>query len=171
MAKSHHTFKSKKAAREAGLRNKRELLRNWLAPREDAVPLLIKGEEFYAQADCERVLTETTAKRERLSVPTSLSPYAVKPVRIKSIWLQCYVYRESSLVPRRARREIPPAAIDLLQAIYVVNCHAKRCRDAARRSYEAGCYSFATNWSERKVFAYSLKDRGIAHAHTLGRLQ
>lgn len=74
------------------------------------------------------------------------------------------VYDETQIEQIAIRLEIPPREIGLLPALRVVNRYAKRARDCARNSYEAGAHAFASIWKTRKDEAYHLKDQALHYA-------
>src|SRR5438874_1469464 len=50
------SFETKKSARDAGLRNATEWIRNGFATQKDAIGVEVKGERFFEQIECEPVL-------------------------------------------------------------------------------------------------------------------
>lgn len=71
--------------------------------------------------------------------------------------------------PRKANVKFE-TEIDLVQAIWVVNRYAKRCRDAASACFMHRVHSFAATWKRKKEEAYYLKGQALHHAVTDGLL-
>ena len=174
---TEHGFKTKKAARQAGLRTKEDWLKRekspdgkWrkpIIPRIDAMPVTVKGDSFYRPEDCEEVISETEAKRRRLKISNGAQPVT------ELYYRYCGynpVYRLSDFVPIPIRKEIPPKEIDLLPAIFTVNKAAKRFRDQAESYYKKEQHGFAGDRKSKKSKLYHLKDRGIACACRSGKL-
>jgi hypothetical protein len=61
------SFETKKAAREAGLRNATEWIRTGFAVQKDAFGVEVKGERFFEQLECEPALDIITAAARDLS--------------------------------------------------------------------------------------------------------
>ena len=122
-------IRTKIAARKAGYIGESKVYEKSFRriPRRQAKPVVIKGEMFFAEADCERLLNKTDARMLGLRIPDDL-----EPVEWRS-WKYGYfgLWRESDLVPAVRRAQKPPRAIDLLAAVFSVNRSAKRYRDAA----------------------------------------
>jgi hypothetical protein len=165
----HTAPRTKKAAREAGFVAERDLAKQGCReiPRRDAGHIVIKGEVFYARADCERLLNKTDARRLKRLVPNGL-----EPVEWRS-WKYGYfgLWRESDLVPVAKRVTKRPVAIDLLAAVFSVNRSAKRYRNAASCCYASRTHGLAKAARIRKELLYRLKDQGIAEAIRQGRIQ
>lgn len=72
---------------------------------------------------------------------------------------------ERSKKPWRKRTPQPSAAteIDVLDALQEVTRAAKRARDGASASYEAGAHGFARLHANRKRTLYEIKDQCVAH--------
>lgn len=163
-------LRTKKHARQAGYIGERQLHTQSCRtiPRRGAEPVVIKGELFFVETDCERLLNKTEARNLGLRVPRG-----VEPVEWRS-WKYGYfgLWRKSDLVPVARRAEKSPArAIDLLAAVFSVNRSAKRYRDAAGSCYSSGTHGLAKAAKLRKELLYRLKDRGIAEAFRQGRIQ
>ncbi len=67
---SRGQFRTKKAAREAGYRTAKNWQSGWprLTPRRDAQPVVVKGEAFFSEADCEEILSKTAAIKRGLKI-------------------------------------------------------------------------------------------------------
>jgi len=146
--------------------------RGVLVARRNAMPTTVKGEKFFAPNQCERLLSRTAAKQERLTVPATTEPTRYLTHRVgngaKSVTYP--VFRESQCSRITQRKSRPPETVDLLVAIFAVNRSAKRYRDAAQALYQANQHGFAGDSRKKKETLYELKERGIAAAVRQGRL-
>jgi hypothetical protein len=164
-------IKTKKAAREAGLRTREEWLRGWppTAVRLDATPVIVKGAEYFRDADCEELVSKAEAGRRGLLIADDAVP--AKMIYSDKFKKHYDVYRISDCIAKRKIAAVAPSAIDLLRAIFTVNKAAKRYRDAAQGQYQRSVHGFAQNSRQRKELLYRVKDRGISAAYCQGRLQ
>lgn len=80
------------------------------------------------------------------------------------------VYSEDQTEPRRRVTVREAEQIDLLAAVWVINRHAKRCRDAARHAYDIDNHGRASGFSARKAKMYDLKSQVLHYLVTEGRL-
>jgi len=180
MSNSVTVLKTKKAARDAGLRTHVEWLKSehnhqgtyrWpMVPSRNAVPQIIKGEEFYTRDDCEELVSRTEARRRGLVVPEGTAPVTQLYTRQHNVSQQYDVFRISDCVVKRPRTSRPARTVDLLEAVFAVNRAAKRYRDAARKHYYGRRHGFAGHARLRKESLYHLKDRGILAAVRENRL-
>jgi len=67
------TFKTKKAARDAGLKTKSEWMkrdyktgRSQMIPVRQAKPVIVKNEEFFSFDNCEEIISRTEGKKRGL---------------------------------------------------------------------------------------------------------
>ncbi len=67
-------FKTKKAARAAGYLSESDMRGKPVAPKQDAVPIVVKGETFYGREQCEQLVSRTAAKRRGLYVAENAEP-------------------------------------------------------------------------------------------------
>jgi hypothetical protein len=165
-------FVTKKAARQAGYLPAAEWWTKWALPKRDAIPLLVKGEEFLGPDQVEDVISATDAKRKKLQLKPGTESVGVKSWRAS--WgsrAKCNVYRRSDFTDAMPHRVRPPEQIDLLRAIFVVNKSAKRFRDAASAQYNHRQHGLAKTAKRTKLRLYDLKDRGIAAGYKAGRLE
>ena len=170
-------LRTKKAARETGYIAEVNLLDRRLVARREALPTVIEGERFFHERDCERLLNKTDARYAHLRVPHGLEPVVWRSWKYGAFGL----WRESDLIPVAKCNKKPPEVIDLLAAVFVVNRSAKRYRNAASSCYEQAVYFSGRDKSkfhglsraakQKKTRLYGLKDRGIAEAYRLGRIQ
>ncbi len=163
---------TKKAARKAGYVSESDLERKPIAPRRDAQPILVKGEQFFDRSECEELLSKTAAKRRHLAIPGTAQPVKTLHVimRFRSVWYDVYRVSDCVPIPTRTGKTIPPVEIDLLKAIFVANKAAKRYRDSAQSNYRQGQHGFAGRARRKKEHLYRLKDRGVVEAYRQGRL-
>ena len=66
--------KTKKAAKQLGLRISMGWLGRSLAPRRAELPVHVKGDEFYSEQQCERLMSRTEGRRHRLKLPSEADP-------------------------------------------------------------------------------------------------
>ena len=175
-------FKTKKAAKAAGLRtqlkwSKRQQkadggYRPPVIPRKSAVPIVVKGEEFFRFEDCEELVSRPEARRRGLSVPRNAHPAGLAryPVRMTGV-AEYDLFRLSDCVPKRKVRQTPPTEVDILLAVFTVNRAAKRYRDAAQTHYRGRRHGLAQHAKRVKGTLYELKEDGIRFAYGEGRLQ
>jgi len=162
------TPKTKKMAREIGLRTVKELFSKGYVPLVDASGYDVKGERFFAESDCEELISKTEASRRDLKVEPSAVPIGQKYYKSRGIHYD--VFRVSDCIPKQKKKEIPPVEIDILLATFTVNKAAKRYRDAASKFYDSKMHGFAGNSSDKKEYLYYLKDKGILAAIRAGKL-
>ena len=67
-------FKAKNAARAAGYLSESDMRRKPVAPKQDAVPIVLKGETFYGREQYEELVSRTAAKRRGLFVAENAEP-------------------------------------------------------------------------------------------------
>jgi hypothetical protein len=174
--KPSSNFKTKKAARNAGLRTEQEWLRmekrtdkSWrrpLIPKRDAEPIGVKNMNYFSEADCEEVVSKREAARRGLSVPSNAE--SVSELYHRRSRTPYAVYRLSDCCSKRMRNK--PQEVDLLLAIYTVNKAAKRARDMADKHYTGNRHGLSGYNKELKQKLYQLKDRGISEAYKKRRL-
>ena len=97
-------FRTKKAAREAGMSTLKES-RQWLLfPKDSAAGMVVKGETFYAGDECEEILSKTEGQRRGLRLRDGSTP--VCEVRN---WHNSYeAFRVSDFVPKRQKKKFRP---------------------------------------------------------------
>ena len=108
---------TKKAARALGYRTHDEWVRKSRIPRRDAVPLVVKGTEFYSETDCEDLVSRTRLLAERMYPAPDAEPAATKYLHRASTYYE--VFRLSDAVPLPGKKA-------LLDAIRAVTAHAGR---------------------------------------------
>lgn len=74
------------------------------------------------------------------------------------------VYGPWQVEPKKKRKELPPAEIDILLAIFTVNRATKRLRDAGQSLYLNKMHGLACSCKNKKTTLYDLKDKGICFA-------
>lgn len=134
-------FKTKKAAKEAGYRTGEQwqsFHHGCKTPKRGATPVLVKGEEFYREQDCEEMLSATAAKKRGMRVRKNAVAVTEKRWERRTY----PVFRISDCEPKQARQEIPPVDIDPLKAILAVNRAAKRYRDSSQSHYHNNQHGF-----------------------------
>ncbi|MEQ8209813.1 MAG: hypothetical protein RH917_08265 [Lacipirellulaceae bacterium] len=129
--------------------------------------MLVKGEEFYREQDCEEILSARSAKKRDMRVCKN----AIPVMQRRGQYCTYDLFRISDCQPKQKRQEIPPVDIDLLKAILAVNRAAKRYRDSSQSHYHNNQHGFAGSDSDKKRHLYYLKDRGIIAAYLEGRLK
>lgn len=165
-------LKTYKAAKEAGLKTRKEWIAKYLIPKRDATPVVVKEREFFAEGSCEPLVSRTMAKRRRMKVDSGAKAAAKKYSDRPGASGYFDVYRLSDCVQFRKRSEgKPPCKVDLLLAIFTINKSAKRFRDAASKHYDCSQHGFAGHARQQKRKLYALKEVGIAKAHRSGRLR
>lgn len=161
-------IRTKKAARAAGYRPWQFWINRWSAPRADVQPLVLRGEAFYQEEDCEVVFARTSLKKQGRRPRRRIEPVGLRSSRGRHGLIDLFRMADTEVIPERPC--IPPKEINLLEAIRAVSRSAKRYRDAARSCYELEAYVFATSNRKLKEELYALKDIGICNAHSIGRL-
>jgi hypothetical protein len=81
------------------------------------------------------------------------------------------VYRADQVEPKRRMTAAPPAIIDVLAAVWVLNRRARRCRDLARSAYKDGRHQAADTHSREKRELYQLKGKVLHHLVAEGLLR
>tara|TARA_R110002096_G_scaffold368087_1_gene561362 strand:+ start:1286 stop:2023 length:738 start_codon:yes stop_codon:yes gene_type:complete len=159
-------IKTKKRAKELGLRPAEKWVCKYLFPKMEATPVNVKGEEFYAEDQCEPVMSITAAEKKGMCLTEGAQSVGRRPSQYGYYW----VYPASSFVPKKTQVKIPPRLIDLLQAVFTVNKSTKRYRQTAQLHYRGRRYGLAQHARRTKIELYDLKDKGIAAAIRESRL-
>lgn len=160
-------FTTKASATRAGLKVASQWLSAYRLPKPDAIPVQVKGQDFFAENQTEQLLTKRMAGEIGLSV-ASADPACQKNVYTRRGMKEANLYRVSDCVPKRISK--PPRCIDLLLATWTVNRAAKRRRDLAILHYDESRYGLATDSRQRKEELYHLKDVGLRLGISVGRL-
>ena len=164
------TPNTKAAARESGYLTVQAALSSLLAPRRDAKPTIVEGEQFFLRDQCEGIISRSEAKSRRLRVPRDARPVTILHITSGERTVAYAVYRESDCVPMPAFTVVPTVEIDLLLATFTVNKAAKRYAYSALSNYRDGQHDLARHAKHTKAKLYALKDKGIAEAYRQGRL-
>ena len=92
-------IKTKKAAKQLGLRTFKGWLCISFAPRRGEVPVRVKDDEFYREDQCEHLISRTKGRRRRLTLTLEADPVG----RLFGAYTHYEVFRESDFVPMRAK--------------------------------------------------------------------
>jgi hypothetical protein len=130
-------------------------------------PEVIKGTKFFAESDCEELISITAARARKLKLRQGSRFVTTK----RGQYGQFNVFRLSDFEPIPNRTSVPAKKIDVLQATFTLNKSAKRYRDPASSNYDKKQYGFATCAKNKKEELYALKEQGISKAFSAGRLK
>ncbi len=159
-----------KQAQQEGLRTEVQWMKSYRrCPKVGARSELIKGRAFFHKDETEELLSKAEGKRRGLKLKQNAEP--VHQVYYRRAAGYYDMYRASDFLPAERKKIHPPAAVDLLCAIFTVNRSAKRYRDTAKRLYGIGCHSLSRAASNKKKRLYVLKDAGIREAYRRGLLR
>lgn len=160
-------IRTKKKACELGLRTEDGWKKRRLMPRIGETPVIVKGAGYYAESQCEPLISKAEGDRRGLTLRNEAVP-SHKAHTQKTGYFN--LFRESDFRQKNARTETLARIIDLLEAISVVNRSAKRYRDQAEAHYRDRRHGLAANCRSKKLHYYQLKEKGIAAAIAQGRL-
>ena len=96
-----------------------------------------------------------------------------KAVRVHSAEsTPAWVAEKEKWETRAAKAKSPTSkTVDILAALWAINRHAKRCKNAARAHYRHGLHGFAGYIRDTKEKLYSLKGQALEHLVREGRLK
>ena len=157
-------FATKKAAIDAGLRSRKRWFAKFFVPRIGEEPLVIKGEEFFAEHQLEEVYSISKGTREIGPLRPGTEPVGKKKFRS----VKYVVYRESDFIfqPKVVvqRKLNPPKTVDLLDAIATITSTAAKFEKASIAAKARKDHKRSRGFKKRMNNLLELADVGIRRA-------
>lgn len=159
-------IKTKKAAKEAGLRTYDQWLSRRLCPTVDATGITVKGTVFYSEAECEVIRTKTGWSHVGRKVIEGAEPVAYLYYFIPGASDHYAHYRIADTKPKAPRQPVDYPA--KFQRRYG-NDIERALGDAAKGLFSLNRYAkhpTCSDWQRERI--YDLKSRFIEYLYTNG---